>query len=46
MNGGFPIKVEVTSSEGTSTVEYTDVEFNNVSDSVFDLPEGYMTMTA
>lgn len=42
---GFPIKVEVTSSDGTSTVEYTDIEFNNVSDDVFDLPEGYMTMT-
>jgi outer membrane lipoprotein-sorting protein len=42
---GFTIKMEVTSSEGTYTVEYKNIVFNSVTDDVFVLPSGLTTMT-
>ena len=41
---GFPIKVETTTSDGTYTVEYKNIVFNNVSDDVFSIP-AYITIT-
>jgi outer membrane lipoprotein-sorting protein len=37
---GFPIRVEVTTSEGTTTVEYKNIEFVDIPDSMFELPAG------
>jgi outer membrane lipoprotein-sorting protein len=35
---GLPIKTEIVSAEGTSTVVIRNIEFGNVSDSMFELP--------
>jgi len=37
---GFPIRVEATTSEGTTIVEYKNIEFVDIPDSEFELPEG------
>lgn len=37
---GFPIKMEITTSEGTTTIEYKNIQFVNISDSEFELPAG------
>ncbi|OGO02462.1 MAG: hypothetical protein A2Y59_06505 [Chloroflexi bacterium RBG_13_52_14] len=37
---GFPIKMETTTSEGKTTVEYKNIQFVNISDSEFELPPG------
>jgi outer membrane lipoprotein-sorting protein len=37
---GFPIRVEVTTTEGTTTVEYKNIEFVDIPDSMFELPPG------
>jgi outer membrane lipoprotein-sorting protein len=37
---GFPIRVEVTTSEGTTTVEYKNIGFVDILDSKFELPAG------
>lgn len=37
---GFPIKVETTTSEGKTTIEYKNIQFVNISDSEFELPGG------
>jgi len=36
---GFPIKVEMTTSEGTVIIEYKNIEFTDIQDSMFELPE-------
>jgi len=41
---GFPIKVVSTTSEGTVTVEYKNIEFTAIDDSVFELPAGVEVM--
>lgn len=37
---GFPIKVETTTSEGKTTIEYKNIQFVNISDNEFQLPAG------
>jgi outer membrane lipoprotein-sorting protein len=38
---GFPIRTEGTSSDGSLTImEYTNIDFSDIPDSVFEIPEG------
>lgn len=37
---GFPIKVVSVTAQGTTTIEYKNVEFTNIPDSEFQLPAG------
>jgi len=37
---GFPIRVEVTTTAGKTTVEYENIEFVDIPDSMFELPAG------
>jgi outer membrane lipoprotein-sorting protein len=37
---GFPIRAEVTSDEGLMVMEYKNIEFTNIDDSMFVLPDG------
>jgi len=37
---GFPIKIETVTSEGKMTIEYKNIQFVNIPDSEFELPEG------
>ncbi|MBN1693388.1 MAG: hypothetical protein JW845_07530 [Dehalococcoidales bacterium] len=42
---GFPIRTEGTTPDGTLTVmEYTNISFANIPDSVFEIPEGVQIM--
>jgi outer membrane lipoprotein-sorting protein len=36
----FPIRVEVTTTEGKTTIEYKNIEFVDIPDSMFELPAG------
>ena len=35
---GFPVKIETTTAEGTVTIQYTDIDFSPIDDSMFELP--------
>lgn len=35
---GFPVKIETTTAEGTVTIQYTDIDFSSIDDSIFELP--------
>ena len=37
---GFPIRIEMTTSEGKTVVEYKNIDFSDILDSEFELPEG------
>jgi hypothetical protein len=37
---GFPLKMEMTTSAGTNTIEYRNVDFSDIPDSTFELPAG------
>jgi outer membrane lipoprotein-sorting protein len=37
---GFPVRMETTTSEGTVTAEYKNIEFVDISDDMFQLPAG------
>ena len=37
---GFPVKAETTTPEGKTTIEYKNISFSNIPDSVFQLPPG------
>ncbi len=37
---GFPIREEMTTAEGTSTIEYKNIEFGDIADDMFELPAG------
>ena len=37
---GFPIRVEMTTNEGKTVIEYKNIEFTDIPDSMFELPEG------
>ena len=41
---GFPIKVVATTTQGTTTIEYKNIEFIDISDSEFQLPAGVQIM--
>jgi hypothetical protein len=37
---GFPLKMETITPAGTSTIEFTNIDFSDIPDSMFELPEG------
>ena len=37
---GFPIRVEMTTTEGTVIMEYKNIDFSDIPDSEFELPAG------
>jgi outer membrane lipoprotein-sorting protein len=37
---GFPLKIEMVTSQGTTTITFTNIDFSDISDSIFELPEG------
>jgi outer membrane lipoprotein-sorting protein len=37
---GFPIRMEATTAEGTTITEYKNIDFGDISDSMFELPAG------
>jgi outer membrane lipoprotein-sorting protein len=41
---GFPIRIEMTTAEGTVIMEYKNIEFVDIPDSMFELPEGVEIM--
>jgi len=41
---GFPIRVETTTAEGTIIIVYKNIEFTDIPDNVFELPEGVQIM--
>jgi len=41
---GIPIKVVTQTSQGTTTIEYRNIEFGNIPDSMFELPDGVEVM--
>ena len=41
---GFPVKVVTTTADATITVEYKNMDFGPIPDSVFELPEGVQIM--
>lgn len=42
---GFPIRVEVTTNEGMTIMEYKNIEFTDIPDSMFEIPEGVTITT-
>jgi outer membrane lipoprotein-sorting protein len=41
---GFPIRIETTTAEGTTVVEFKNIDFSNIPDSMFELPPGVEVM--
>jgi outer membrane lipoprotein-sorting protein len=41
---GFPIRIEMTSAEGTTITEFKNIDFGDIPDSMFELPEGVQIM--
>ena len=41
---GIPIKIVTETSQGTTTIEYRNIEFGNIPDSMFELPSGVQVM--
>lgn len=41
---GFPVKVETTTAEGTTTIEYKNIDFSNIPDSEFEVDPGVTIM--
>ena len=37
---GFPLKMETTANGKTTVIEFKNIDFSNIPDSVFELPEG------
>jgi hypothetical protein len=37
---GFPIRIESTTPQGTSIIEYKNIDFSNIPNSEFELPPG------
>jgi len=37
---GFPLRVEATTPQGKTTMEYKNIQFNDIPDSLFTLPAG------
>jgi outer membrane lipoprotein-sorting protein len=42
---GFPLKMETTTSEGTTIITFTNISFSDIDDSMFELPEGAIVTT-
>ena len=41
---GFPIRVVTVTDQGTTTINYTNISFDNIPDSEFELPAGVQIM--
>jgi len=41
---GLPIRIETTSSTGKTTIEYKNIDFSDIPDSMFELPAGVTIM--
>lgn len=41
---GFPIRIETTTAEGTTVVEFKNIDFGDIDDSMFELPAGVQIM--
>ncbi|HJH27695.1 MAG TPA: hypothetical protein C5S37_13250 [Methanophagales archaeon] len=41
---GFPIRMEMTTSDGTSRIDWKNIEFGDISDDKFELPAGVEIM--
>jgi hypothetical protein len=41
---GLPVRSEIKTSEGTTTIDYKNFDFSNLDDSLFQLPEGVEIM--
>lgn len=41
---GFPVRVETTTAEGTTTIEYKNIDFSDIPDSVFEVDPGVTIM--
>ncbi len=41
---GLPIRIETTSSAGKTTIEYINIDFSDIPDSMFELPSGVTVM--
>ena len=41
---GFPIRIEVTTAEGTTITEFKNIDFADIPDSMFELPAGVQIM--
>ena len=37
---GFPLKMETVTPAGTTTIEFTNIDFSDIPNSMFELPEG------
>ena len=37
---GLPVKMEMTTTEGKTTIEYKNYDFSDIPDSMFELPSG------
>ena len=37
---GLPVKMEMTATEGKTTIEYKNYDFSDIPDSMFELPSG------
>jgi outer membrane lipoprotein-sorting protein len=42
---GFPLKIEITTDQGTTTIEISNIDFSNIDDSMFELPSGVIIQT-
>lgn len=41
---GLPIRIETTTPEGTTVIEFKNIDFSNIPDSMFELPPGVTIM--
>lgn len=41
---GFPVRVETTTADGTTVIEYKDLDFGDIPDDMFELPAGVQIM--
>ncbi len=42
---GLPIRVEATTAQGTTVMEYKNIQFSDIADSMFELPAGVLITT-
>jgi outer membrane lipoprotein-sorting protein len=42
---GFPLRMETTTSQGTTIIEFKNIDFSNIPDSMFELPDGVIVTT-
>jgi outer membrane lipoprotein-sorting protein len=37
---GFPVRTETTTADGTTIIEFKNIDFGNIPDSMFEIPAG------